>query len=99
MERHPPFESNENIWGNFMIAMNLGSRILALAVVGAALAGCDSIKDVRSEPSTALPAQNVVLQGTVTGVGSKRAVSLSYNGQVIGVMAPPPTVINEELNG
>ncbi len=82
-----------------MIATNFGSKILALAAVGAVLAGCDSIKDVRDEPSTALPASRVVLEGTVTGVGSTRAVILSNNGQQLGVLAPPPAVTNEELNG
>jgi hypothetical protein len=85
--------------GNFMSATNFGSKVLVLAAAGAVLAGCDSIKDVRSSPSTPLPAQRVVLEGTVTGVGSTRAVVLSNNGQQLGVMAPPPAVTNEELNG
>ncbi|MDQ2642099.1 MAG: hypothetical protein M3Y79_16130 [Pseudomonadota bacterium] len=82
-----------------MIATNFGSKVLALAAVVAVVAGCDSIKDVRDEPSTPLPASRVVLEGTVTGVGSTRAVILSNNGQQLGVLAPPPAVTNEELNG
>ena len=31
--------------------------LLAATLCGLMLAGCDSIKDVRSEPSTALPAE------------------------------------------
>jgi hypothetical protein len=85
-----------------MIATNIGSRILALALAGAVLAGCDSIRDVRDEPSTPLPAQSAVLQGTVSGLSSKRPVTLTYNGTLsgsVGVAAPPPTEANEELQG
>ncbi|HWL63554.1 MAG TPA: hypothetical protein VNQ32_12195 [Steroidobacteraceae bacterium] len=86
-----------------MIATNFGARILAFAAAGAVLAGCDSIKDVRDAPSTPLPAQQVVLKGTVSNLSSKRSVTLRINSTLsngtIGVLAPPPTELNEELNG
>lgn len=40
------------------------------------LAACDSVKDVRSEPSTALPKQLVVLEGTVYGLGIRRSITV-----------------------
>lgn len=60
-----------------MISMSSNSRLLAAAGLCAmALAGCDSIKDVRDEPFTAIPTPTVVLQGTVTGLGTRRPVVL-----------------------
>jgi hypothetical protein len=85
-----------------MISKYFCSRVLALAAIGATLVGCDSIKDVRSTPSTPLPDDTVVLQGTVSGLSSKRPVVLINNGQLtgsIGVAAPPPAESNESLNG
>lgn len=85
-----------------MNSTNFGLKMLAVAAVGAALAGCDSIKDVRSEPSTPLPTPTAVLEGTVKGVSSKRAVILTYNGTLsgtVGVTAPAPSEANEGLNG
>jgi hypothetical protein len=51
----------------------------ALALCALALAGCDSVKDVRSEPSTALPKQKVVLKGVINGLGGGRAITLGYS--------------------
>jgi len=52
-----------------------------LAVAGAvALTGCDSVKDVREEPYTALPAQTAVLGGTITNLGTRRPLILQNNG-------------------
>jgi hypothetical protein len=102
MGNHPPIEPNENSWGDFMISKYFNSRILVLAAVGAMLAGCDSVKDVRQDPSTALPTPTVVLQGTVSGVSSKRPVLLMNNGQAsnfVAVTAPSPSEANEELLG
>jgi hypothetical protein len=59
-----------------MNSMSNGSRLLAAALCGIALAGCDSVKDVRSEPSTALPKQNVVLEGKVYGLGIRRTITV-----------------------
>lgn len=60
------------------------SGLLLAAVCGWMLAGCDSIKDVRSEPSTTLPPQKVVLQGTISGLGTRRPVTLQNNGNAAG---------------
>lgn len=44
-------------------------------------AGCDSVRDVIDEPAIEAPPRNIVLQGTIAGLGSKRPVILQYNGQ------------------
>jgi len=51
----------------------------ALALGVLALAGCDSVKDVRSEPSTALPTQKVVLKGVINGLGGGRTMTLGFS--------------------
>jgi hypothetical protein len=56
------------------------SRLLAIGLCGAVVAGCDSIKDVREEPFTAVPAENAVLGGTIQGLGSLRPLVLQNNG-------------------
>jgi hypothetical protein len=64
--------------------MNSMIRQAALlsAVAGAMLvAGCDSIKDVRDDPYTARPAQNAVLAGTITNLGTRRPLILQNNGE------------------
>jgi hypothetical protein len=52
---------------------------LAIGLGALLLAGCDSVKDVRSEPATELPVQKVVLKGVINGIGGGRAITLSYN--------------------
>jgi hypothetical protein len=52
--------------------------LLAAALCGVALVACDAVKDVRQEPSTPLPIQTAVLQGKVTGLGTRRPVVLQY---------------------
>lgn len=60
----------------------IGRSSLVAVMLGAfALAGCDSVKDVRSEPSTAVPTPTVVLQGNVTGLGYRRPVVLEDRGR------------------
>lgn len=59
-----------------MTSFSNSSGIAAVAVLGIAMAGCDSIKDVRSEPGTAVPVQMAVLDGTIMGLGAKRALYL-----------------------
>lgn len=59
-----------------MNSMISGSRLLAAALFAMALTACDSVKDVRSEPSTELPQQLVVLEGKVFGLGIRRTVSV-----------------------
>jgi hypothetical protein len=43
------------------------------------VAGCDSVKDVRTEPYTPLPDEREVLKGVINGLGGGRAITLRYN--------------------
>jgi hypothetical protein len=63
-----------------MNSMISGARLLAAALCGVVLVGCDSIKDVENEPFTALPDQTVVLGGRIKDLGSRRPLVLQYNG-------------------
>jgi hypothetical protein len=45
------------------------------------VAGCDAVRDVIEAPVIDTPPRNVVLQGSITGLGSQRPVVLQYNGQ------------------
>ncbi len=63
-----------------MNSMIGGSRLMATVLCIALLAGCDSIKDVRTDPTTPLPPASVVVQGTITGLGSLRSIVLINNG-------------------
>jgi hypothetical protein len=62
---------------NFKIS---SSRLVAAALCAVLLAGCDSIKDVRDEPYTAVPTPTGLIAGTITGLGSRRAMVLSWSG-------------------
>src|SRR5690606_35456201 len=62
------------------------STLLAAALCVTALAGCDSIKDVRDEPITTVPPKQVVLQGTINALGSRRPVKLQNNGDSAGAL-------------
>jgi hypothetical protein len=76
-----------------MNSMFSHSRILAAAVSLAALAGCNAVEDVRSDPFIDSPPATVVLQGSVTGLGSKRSLVLTNNGQStdsVSVVTPTP---------
>jgi hypothetical protein len=80
-----------------MNSMTGVSRLMAAVLCAAALAGCDSIKDVRTEPTTPLPPASVVVQGTITGLGSLRSIVLINNGDntsPASFAAPPPAVPN-----
>ena len=57
------------------------SRFVAAALCVVLLVGCDSIKDVRDKPSTDIPSQKGVIGGTITGLGTARALQLTRNGQ------------------
>lgn len=73
--------------------------IVVTAAMGATLAGCDSIKDVRSEPYTDLPSQTVVLEGDIFGLGSRRSLVLMNNGdaeRARSFLAPVPTETGAE---
>jgi hypothetical protein len=65
------------ISGGFMnrITGRSGLAIAAL-LCGATLAGCNAVEDVRQEPSTPLPNQQVVLEGKVYGLGIRRSIAL-----------------------
>lgn len=64
-----------------MKSMISSSKLLATAAAcGAVLAGCDSIKDVREAPYTAVPDETAVLGGTIRGLGSLRPLVLQNNG-------------------
>lgn len=49
------------------------------------LAGCDSVTDVAEPPPILSPPQSLVLQGTITGLGSRRPVVLQYDGRDVCV--------------
>lgn len=54
-------------------------KLCAVAALCAMLAGCGSTDDVVDAP--VVLAKSVVLQGTITGLGSLRPVVLQYNGE------------------
>lgn len=57
-----------------------GARVLAVALCGAVLAGCDSIKSVKEEPFADLPDETAVLGGRIRNLGTRRPLVLQYNG-------------------
>jgi hypothetical protein len=67
-----------------------GASLVASALCLAALAGCDA-RDPHSGPGP-VPVEGVVLQGTITGLGSRRPVVLQYNGRDVcaDTQAPAP---------
>lgn len=74
--------------------------VWALALCAVALAGCDTVKDVRSEPATTLPKEREVLKGVINGLGGGRAITLTYNGNAadgISLVGADPDSPTEEL--
>lgn len=72
-------------------------RYLAAGLCVVALAGCNAVEDVRSEPFIELPVAKVVLQGSVTGLGSRRSMTIRnrvglYAGDTVSVTAPVPVL-------
>lgn len=65
-----------DISGDFMKSITNASRILGVVLGGAIAAGCDTVTDVRDAPATAPPVATAVLEGTITGLGVKRALYL-----------------------
>lgn len=63
-----------------MNSMINSSRFLAAAAGAAVLAACSSIEDVVEPPTIPAPPQTAVLQGTVTGLSTRRPVVLQNNG-------------------
>jgi hypothetical protein len=57
------------------------SGIVSVAVYAVLLPGCNAVEDVQPGPGPLKPAQTAVLQGKITGLGSRRPVVLQYNGQ------------------
>jgi len=62
---------------NFKIS---SSRLVAAGLCAVLLVGCDSIKDVRDEPYTAVPTPTGLIGGTITGLGSRRSMVMSWSG-------------------
>jgi hypothetical protein len=58
------------------------SGILAAALCGAVLTGCNAVEDVREGTFTPIPTQEVVLGGKIYGLGSRRSLVLLNNGEV-----------------
>jgi hypothetical protein len=56
------------------------SRLLAVALGVAILAGCNAVEDVPDEPTGALPGETAVLGGTIDDLGTRRPLVLQYNG-------------------
>jgi len=56
------------------------SRILAAVLGVVLLAACNAITTEDTPPTIATPTANVVLQGTITGLGTRRPVVLQYKG-------------------
>jgi hypothetical protein len=74
-------------------------RAVALCALALALAGCDSVKDVRSKPSTDLPTDKEVLAGVIYGLGGGRSITLKYSDAataVGGFFGPDPAVPTAE---
>lgn len=53
--------------------------VWALALGAMALTGCDSVKDIRTEPFTPLPSDKVTLKGVINGLGGGRGITIQYN--------------------
>jgi hypothetical protein len=93
MVLHPLVWPISEFGGIVMNPILINSKFAAAALGLAALAGCNAVEDVRSEPFIEPPAATVVLQGSVTGLGSKRSLVLSNNGQFsdsLTIVAPTP---------
>jgi hypothetical protein len=73
--------------------------VWAAALCALALVGCDSVKDVRSTPSTALPKDKEVLAGVIYGLGGGRSITLKYGNAataVAGFFGPDPAAPTTE---
>lgn len=66
------------------------SRVLGAALLAALLAGCGA-GDEAADISVAPPTPTAVLQGTVTGLGTRRPVVLQYNGADVCVDPAAPS--------
>jgi hypothetical protein len=68
--------------------------VAATVLCAVTLPGCNAVEDVRSEPSTDLPKQQVVLEGTVYGLGIRRSIALQN-----GTAADAPTRLVQGVLG
>ncbi len=66
------------------------AAILAAALGAVLLAGCGAGQDTQDD-SAFVPAETAVLQGTVTGLGTRRPVVLQYNGMDACINSAAPT--------
>src|SRR5690606_36302552 len=90
--------------GGFMNWIFKCSRLLAVAACGLVAAGCDSIRDVSSEPATSPPGHNGLLEGRIAGHAPARGVVIDagvttvegYNSQRVffGALGPARTPIS-----
>lgn len=76
-----------------MNSMINSSRLLAAALCGVVLAGCNAVEDVRDEPSTQLPTQLVVLEGKVYGLGIRRSIVVRNGTASLNVQGFPGEAI------
>ncbi len=72
-----PLNESDEVFGGFMKSTINGYRLLAVTACGLIAAGCDSIRDVRSEPATSPPGHTGVLSGTITGLAPVRGLVLN----------------------
>jgi hypothetical protein len=85
-----------------MNSMHDCSKILAAAICGVVLAGCNAVEDVQEGPTATLPKSTVVLAGTIKGLGSRRSIVIVNNGDnnsALGAIAPVPTVPIDSTDG
>ncbi|HWL63552.1 MAG TPA: hypothetical protein VNQ32_12185 [Steroidobacteraceae bacterium] len=66
--------------------------VWAMTLCAVALTGCDTVKDVRSEPATALPKEKVVLKGIINNLGGGRGITLRYSptAEVVSFLGADP---------
>jgi hypothetical protein len=76
--------------GGFMRSLTGCSGIVSVAMC-ALLSGCNAVEDVQQEPGALTPTPTAVLQGKITGLGSRRPVVLEYNGRDSCVDPTAPT--------
>src|SRR6187399_2624967 len=81
--------------GDVMRSMAIAfSRMLAVALCATAFVGCGGAGDV--DEGSIAPVQTAVLQGTVTGLGTRRPVVLQYNGTDVCIDPAAPTAARIE---
>jgi hypothetical protein len=87
---------------NSMSSIHTGSKVLAAALCIAALAGCNAVEDVKEGPTATLPTARVVLSGTISGLGSRRSLTLfnnNDNNSAVGVIGAPPATPIDSTDG